>query len=71
MFNDYKLCTYQKHLAQHAFVGVVAVFIFPFQSGGEINSFELCQSRSRHYHVVTANVHGKDLYGRTNLKIWT
>jgi hypothetical protein len=43
---------------------------FPFKVEGK-REFELCQSRSRHYHVVTANVHEHDLYGRTILHMWT
>jgi len=43
---------------------------FPHSKRREKKEFELCQLRSLHYRAVTANVHEKDLYGQTNLKIW-
>ena len=40
-------------------------FHFSLSEWREKGVYKLCHSRS-HYHVVTADVQGKDLYGQTN-----
>jgi len=66
VFNDRKSCT--KNVWRNMSLSVWSLFSFlPFKVEGK-NEFELCQLRTLHYHLVTANVHGKDLYGQTNLK---